>query len=113
VTILADVKSAVGVQDASFDFELLGYINQAISSLDQLGVDSFDAYGEIDEASEWPDESVDGLSPRAIALYKGVVIGKTSLSFDPPANAAILSAKRDSLRELEARLNYYTEEEGA
>ena len=110
MTILNDVRNSLGVHDSSFDHQLLGHINSVVGGIAQMGVESLDSIGEIDESTNWP---TDTLPSSAVVIYKSLVRSKVKAAFDPSSNTAISSALNEYINEQTSRLSIYiSEDEG-
>lgn len=109
MTILSDVKKTLGVQDDSFDSELLTHINGAVATLVQLGVESLSAIGTINEETEWPKTApgIETLPPFVVSIYKSLLPLRVQTVFDPPANSTVSSSLNAIITEFEARLALY------
>ena len=98
VTILHDVKKAVGVIDSYtiFDAELLLLINTAISTLTQIGLGPGTGV-VVTENDEWSILIGDRTDLEMVKTYVGY---KTRMLFDPPASSALSEAFTSSINEL-------------
>lgn len=117
-SILISVKKAVNVppDDASFDIDLLMYINGAFSILNDIGVGPQAGFVIESDEEKWSDylnpELVDPEQYKVmLSKVKMVVILRTRLIFDPPANSFLLTALQETLKENEWRLNVNREED--
>lgn len=111
--ILEWVKDKIGANGTDvYDGEIASYINTAIMTLSQLGINREDSTSKeffvIDGSETWIDY---------LGNYKNIEPVKTyiylysKLKFDPPANSFTLQSLKDSITELEVRLNWMAEEE--
>lgn len=102
-SILADVKSALGVykEDNSFDSDLIMHINSAFATLNQLGVGPEAGFEIIDGDETW--DAFLGEDPK-INSVKTYIYQKVKLIFDPPANSFLVDAIEKSTKEYEWRL---------
>lgn len=105
MNVLADVKAFNGIawNNYDFDIELRTYINAALSTLTELGVDvkTYVSDQEID----WP-QVFERAFPEEV---KPFVYLKVRQLFDPPQNAFLVSAIDKQLQELAWRINIHVE----
>ena len=101
-SILDSVKKMIGPSTTYtvFDPDLIMHINTLFFTLWQLGVteEPFHITGS-DET--WEDFHA-GSDLEAVKTYVGL---KTRMYFDPPSNAALISAINEQIKELEVRIN--------
>lgn len=107
-SILTSIKKLLGISESctDFDTDIIMHINTVLMVLNQLGVGQEGFQIEDDEAV-W-DEFVDSTK---LAATKSYVHLKVKLLFDPPLNSAIIEAIKESIKELEWRLNVKAESE--
>ena len=105
-SILTSVKKMLGIDESCTDFdqELIMYINSAFMVLNQLGVGPSDGFRIEDELDEWSDFLPDA-SIRQIEAVKTYVYQKVRMIFDVPQSSAAAEALKNSIAELEWRLN--------
>ena len=105
MSVLSDVKAFCGISWDNYDFdvELRSFINAALSTLTELGVDvkTYVTNQEID----WPQVFA-GAFPEEV---KPFVYLKVRQLFDPPQNAFLVSAIDKQLQELAWRINIHVE----
>ena len=105
MSVLADVKAFNGIawDNYDFDIELRIYINAALNTLTELGVDvkAYVTNQEID----WP-QVFEHAFPEEV---KPFVYLKVRQLFDPPQNAFLVSAIDKQLQELAWRINIHVE----
>ena len=101
-SILDSVKKLIGpsITYSAFDPDLVMHINTAFFSLYQLGVTN-EPFSITGNDETWEDFH-SGSDLEAVKTYIGL---KTRMYFDPPTNAALISAINEQLKELEWRLN--------
>lgn len=104
-SILASVKSAFGIKDpemTAFDTDLVIFINSAIATLTQLGVGPEKGF-----SITGPDETyTDFLGDQSSwGMVKAYIIQKVRLLWDPPQTSAHTQVLKESIQELEWRLN--------
>lgn len=121
-----------------FDTDIIVHINNAFSILDDLGVGPTGGFYITDASSTWSDyinsaniikdsngknildnvnDSIQDSSPKPYYNNKRVILNKvktyvylkTKLHFDPPTNSALLESMKESIKELEWRLNVNAE----
>lgn len=105
--ILESIKKTIGGFEGSnhFDVDLVMFINTALSTLSQLGVEfNEDAFVEDDDTT-WADLIPN--DPKLLGFVKTYIHQKTKLTFDPPQSSALLQALKESINELECRINYH------
>lgn len=105
MSVLADVKAFNGIawNNYDFDIELRTYINAALSTLTELGVDtkSYVINQEIDWAQVFAKDFPEEVKP--------FIYLKVRQLFDPPQNAFLVSAIDKQLQELAWRINMHVE----
>lgn len=107
-SILRNTKKilGIGINDTSFDLDVILHINSAFSILNQMGVGLPEGFSIVDEVPLWSDfifgfpEFVPYLS-----LVKTCVYLRVRLAFDPPQIGFLLKALEDQLAEHEKRLS--------
>lgn len=106
-SILNSVKVGLGgitIDNTDFDDILIMDINMAFSTLKQLGVG--DTFEIADASAVWSDFITDASIQEMVKTY---VIKKVKMSFDPPLGSTAMEALRNSIAELEWRLNVYVD----
>ena len=108
-SILISIKKLLGIDRSCVDFDadIIMHINTTLMILNQLGIGKKDFQIE-DDSSEWNDFLEDKTNLNAVKSYIHL---KVKLMFDPPINSAIMEAIKESIRELEWRLNANAEYE--
>lgn len=102
-SILNTIKKLIGipVSDTAFDSDILVYINDAVSKLQQLGVGPQEPILIVDNSTEWAllteDLIIQGMAKTFIYLNVRVV-------FDPPGTSFILEAFNKTILELSWRI---------
>ena len=107
-SILKTIKKLVNVPPDydAFDLDIITYINSSFLHLFQIGVGPQDKpFSITDETATWSD-FMQTTDVEALKSYIGLKVG---LLFDPPVNSAVMTSKENLLRELEWRLNVYSE----
>lgn len=104
-SILEDVKKRVIGSQASavpFDDDIIMEINRAFGNLTDLGVGPVEGFGIEDEEATWGDFLPN--DPR-LERVKNYICDKVRLHFDPPSSTVHMEALKESIAELEWRLN--------
>ena len=107
-SILTSIKKLLGITESctDFDTDIIMHINTVLMTLNQLGIGT-EGFQIEDKNAVW-SEFVD---PNKLAATKSYVYLRVKLLFDPPLNSAIIEAIKESIRELEWRLNVRVESE--
>ena len=107
-SILTSIKKLLGITESctDFDTDIIMHINTVLMTLNQLGVGT-EGFRIEDKNAVW-SEFID---PNKLAATKSYVYLRVKLLFDPPLNSAIIEAIKESIRELEWRLNVRVESE--
>ena len=105
-SILTSIKKLLGITESctDFDTDIIMHINTVLMTLSQLGVGT-EGFQIEDKNAVW-SEFID---PNKLAATKSYVHLRVKLLFDPPLNSAIIEAIKESIRELEWRLNVRVE----
>ena len=105
MSVLADVKAFCGIawDNYDFDVELRAFINSALSTLTELGVDV--KARVTNQEIDWPQVLVSEF-PEEV---KPFVYLKVRQLFDPPQNAFLVTAIDKQLQELAWRINIHAE----
>lgn len=104
-SILKSIRKLCNISEDSktFDTDLIIYINNAFMNLTQLGVGPDNGFAIEDESYDWSDFiSEDDKNYEGVKTY---VYLKTRLVFDPPSSSTVLQSYKDTIAELEWRLN--------
>ena len=101
-SILDSVKKIIGpsVSYNVFDADLVMHINTIFFTLYQLGVTE-EPFSITGNDETWEDFHT-GSDLEAVQTYVGL---KARMYFDPPTNAALISAINEQIKELEFRIN--------
>lgn len=101
--ILVTVKRAISIaeEDASFDGELLLYINATLGILSQIGLSEASVLPIIDEQTDWDELLGDRTDLEMVKTYLGL---KVKSVFDPPTSSALADALNRTIGELEWRI---------
>lgn len=103
-SIFATIKKMLGVSDSEFDVDILVAINSTLGKLAQLGVGPKTGLVISGETEVWTDLVADG-DPR-FSMVQLYVYHNAKLIFDPPTNSSVLTAMKETVRELECRIQY-------
>lgn len=109
-SILSTVKKALGITiDAEgfkeFDLDILLHINNAISILSQIGVNTGNGFAVLSDSETFEDYlglDAERLGP-IISLY---LVYQTKLGWDPPQSSIVTEIYKEKIRELETRIMY-------
>lgn len=107
-SILTSIKKLLGISESctDFDTDVIMHINTVLMTLNQLGVGK-EGYQIEDKDNVWSEF----VESDKLAAIKSYVHLRVKLLFDPPLNSAIIEAIKESIRELEWRLNVRAESE--
>lgn len=110
-SILISIRLSLGITEDCEDFDqiILPLINNAFSTLRQLGVGPAEGFVIEDDSTNWNEYTQD--KPRWSSV-KTYISQKVRLAFDPPTNGSLLEALKESIKELEVRLNIEAETSG-
>jgi hypothetical protein len=107
-SILTSIKKLLGITESctDFDTDIIMHINTILMTLNQLGVGT-EGFQIEDKNAVWSEF----IESDKLAATKSYVHLRVKLLFDPPLNSAIIEAIKESIRELEWRLNVRVESE--
>ena len=104
--VLSDIKKMVGFDDEykAFDIDITILINSVLSVLEQVGVPIKQhlPIGDANGQPDWEDVFDDKTSLDMIKQYLYL---RVKMVFDPPANGTIMDFYKETMRELEWRIN--------
>ena len=105
-SILTSIKKLLGITESctDFDTDIIMHINTVLMTLNQLGVGT-EGFQIEDKNAVWSDF----IKSDKLAATKSYVYLRVKLLFDPPLNSAIIEAIKESIKELEWRLNVRVE----
>jgi len=108
VSILSSVKKALGIDEfeTAFDDDIVMHINTVFSTLNELAVGPTDPYSITGSEEVWTDFTGTAINLEAVKTY---MIQNVRLFFDPPSTSFVLQAMKESIKELEWRLNVLAE----
>ena len=75
-------------------------------TLNQLGIGPSDGFSIVDKSTVWKDYILNSKDLEAVKTY---IYLKVRLVFDPPLNASVLESMKQTIAELEWRLNVQAE----
>lgn len=109
MTVLESVKDAAGVSpdDTAFDTELIRYTNSVLIAAKQLG--AFAKSYSITTNTNWTDLYNDD---DLLSILEDYVCSKVKLKFDPPLASTAIESLKQTIAELEWRLNAEAENMG-
>ena len=107
-SILISIKKLLGMtkEYTAFDTDVIIHINTAFLNLTQLGVGPVEGFSIQDDTAEWVDFIGDNEKINAVQTY---IYLKVKQVFDPPLNSSVLEANKQTIKELEWRLNVEAE----
>jgi hypothetical protein len=98
----------IGVDDSSFDLDIITFINSAFSNLSNLGLGPVDGFYIEDEEADWDDLAID--SVPILSQVKTCIFLRVRMLFDPPQTSFLIEAMNNQIREHDWRLNQMREE---
>lgn len=107
-SILDDVKKLCQVPewDDGFDQELIIHINTALMTLAQLGIGPPGGVYITGPEDTWASVVEGDTEIEAVKTYVGL---KVKMVFDPPTSSFVLESYKNTIAELEWRLNVHAE----
>lgn len=105
-SILKSIRAMLNIdaEEATFDGEIIPWINAMFSTLKQLGVEN--TMTVEDDEAKWSDL---GLPDEQLNLVKTLIQMKVKLAFDPPGTSFHLDAIKELIKEQEFRVMTYAE----
>lgn len=102
-SILTSIKKLLGISEeyTHFDSDLIMHINSVLSILTQLGVGPEDGFSIKDDDAMWTNFIP---ANSKLELVKSYVHHKVKLLFDPPLSSAVIEAMKQTIAELEWRI---------
>lgn len=109
-SILKSTKKVlqIGLDDTSFDLDVMTHINSAFSTLTDLGVGDQEGFAIEDDTAEWADFLANDLVK--LSKVKTFVFLHTRLLFDPPNTSFLLESMSKQKEESLWRINANQEE---
>ena len=107
-SILISIKKLLGIDkdNKDFDTDVIMHINTALLTLNQIGVGPAEGFLIEDDSATWEDLLVDR---KDLDAAKTHIYLKVKLVFDTPLNSSVIKANKESINELEWRLNLQAE----
>ena len=107
-SILITIKKLLGIAKEynNFDLDIIAHINTVFMTLNQLGVGPAEGFRIEDDSATWNEYISDPLQFNAIQTY---IYLKVKIVFDPPLSSAVMEANKQTINELEWRLNTQAE----
>lgn len=107
-SILQSTKKLLGISpdNTDFDTDIIIHINTALSILCQLGVGPPEGFFIEDETTEWGDYLLDDPKLNDVKTYIHL---KVKSIFDPSPSSVVTGSYKETLKELEWRLNVTAE----
>lgn len=102
-SILGTIKKLIGFEDdyTQFDTDLIIHINTAFASLAQIGSNLKEGFFITDKNNLWSEYTIDTSILEPIKMY---VYLKTKMVFDPPASSMVIETIKQTINELEFRI---------
>lgn len=107
-SILLSIKKLLGIQESEthFDTDIIIHINSALTTLKQLGIGPERGYKISSADNKWDEFILDSERLDSVKTY---IYLKVKLVFDPPLNGSLMESFKETIRELEWRLNVAVE----
>ena len=106
-SILKSTKKVlqIGLDDDSFDLDVITQVNSAFSTLNDLGVGPDIGFVIEDDTPEWSDFLPDLEDQAQLNQIKEFVQLRARLGFDPPSSSYLLDSATRRLDELTSRIS--------
>lgn len=107
-SILISIKKLLGIgaEYNVFDTDIIIHINTAFSTLSDLGVGPSGGFSINDDKTTWSSYIQDDKIFESVKTY---IYLRVKILFDPPLNSSVLETMKESIKELEWRLNVNAE----
>lgn len=108
-SILTSVKKMCGIPEEydAFDLDIIMHINSVFTILSQMGVGPEKAYRIEDKHNAWTEFiPAEDTNFESVKTYVGL---KVRLIFDPPQGSVAKECLKQTIDELEWRLNFQAE----
>ena len=111
-SILTSIKKLIGITEdyKHFDTDIIIHINSVFMILSQMGIGPDNGFSISDETTTWNDYLPEG--NKNFEAVKTYMYLKTRLIFDPPQSSSTMEAMKQTISELEWRLNVEAEQKG-
>ena len=86
-----------------YDTDLIVYINSMFAILKQVGVGPENGFSISDDSATWDEYLPD--YDKNFEFVKTYIQQRVKLVFDPPLTSSVLDAMKETIKELEWRLN--------
>ena len=109
-SILTSIKKMLGMEENYniFDTDIIIHINTVFMTLNQLGIGPSSGFKIEDNGKLWMDYISEDSDLEAVKTY---IYLKVKLLFDPPLSSSVIEVMKQSIAELEWRLNVQTSSE--
>ena len=109
-SILTSIKKMLGITEeyTHFDTDNIIHINTIFMTLNQLGVGPSSGFKIEDDSAMWSEYIDEDSDLEAVKTY---IYLKVKLLFDPPLSSSVIEVMKQSIAELEWRLNVQTSSE--
>lgn len=109
-SILTSIKKLLGISEEyeQFDTDIITHINTVFMNLTQLGVGPENGFYIEDANAIW-DDFVNTNEFTQMNAVKTYIYLKVKLLFDPPLSASVMESIKNTIAELEWRLNVAAE----
>ena len=109
-SILTSIKKLIGITEdyKHFDTDIIIHINSVFMILSQMGIGPDNGFSISDETTTWNDYLPEG--NKNFEAVKTYMYLKTRLIFDPPQSSSTMEAMKQTISELEWRLNVEAEQ---
>lgn len=109
-SILTSIKKMLGMEENYnvFDTDIIIHINTIFMTLNQLGVGPSSGFKIEDDSAMWSEYIDEDSDLEAVKTY---IYLKVKLLFDPPLSSSVIEVMKQSIAELEWRLNVQTSSE--
>lgn len=104
-SILNSIKKLIGMDPeyTQFDTDLIIYINSIFAILKQVGVGPENGFSISDDSATWDEYLPD--YDKNFEFVKTYIQQRVKLVFGPPLTSSVLDAMKETIKELEWRLN--------
>ena len=109
-SILTSIKKMLGMEENYnvFDTDIIIHINTIFMTLNQLGVGPSSGFKIEDDSTTWSEYIDEDSDLEAVKTY---IYLKVKFLFDPPLSSSVIEVMKQSITELEWRLNVQTSSE--
>ena len=103
-SILTSIKKLLGISEEydHFDNDIIMHINSVFMVLNQLGVGPEEGFFIEDDSTTWMEYIPEPTKLQAVKTYMYM---KVRLLFDPPSSSVVMDSIKQTIAELEWRLN--------